>query len=702
MATVLLAVLIGATAVVAFHYEAPSDCHWYLINGTWNNSNAANGQEVALYCRLRTINSQFDQTNFSVIPREHTAQLHIECSDSLLYQSFLLVNGLSHLHHVRDLTIEFCKVAKVSRGVLHGLRSLRHLAIRSHNDVWPAMNLELSRDSLVHDAAQLESLDLSWNNMWTLPARIFCDLSALQTLNVSHNRMPDLLDLSLDGDETLCPTPLHVLDVSYNQLTVLPSGGLKSARHLRALHLNRNAIRLVDADSLHPLDQLETLDLSANQITSLPAALFQTTPSLRQLDLSNNSLADLGGRLLAPLRHLEVLILSNNQLALEQTESSVFGQLVRLVVLDLARNRIVRLWRHLLADLYSLQSLNLEDNQIESIEASAFTALSNLHTLKLSANRLTSVGSSYFNGLLVLSRLKLDDNRIASVQADSFQNCSNLQELDVRGNRLEHVPTALRALTLLKTLDVSHNRIASLNSTVLRGLHNLMHLRLSGESFRRNSIEFFNDIFLTAGNPLKVIRAGTFPPLNLLKSLDLSACGLESVERAALDPLTSLETLYLNSNNLTSLENVVHNLPNLVKVNASDNDLRWFDYALIPTSVEWLDLHRNKIEELGNYLRLEAHLRLQTLDASDNRITFLGAQSLPDRVRMASFSENAISVIEPNTFADKANLSRVDLYGNQLVTLNLNALRLSPQMDRRHLPEFYLGGNPFQCDCDMG
>jgi hypothetical protein len=42
--------------------------------------------DVALHCRLRTINSQFDQTNFSVVPREHTVSLTIECSDSLLYQ----------------------------------------------------------------------------------------------------------------------------------------------------------------------------------------------------------------------------------------------------------------------------------------------------------------------------------------------------------------------------------------------------------------------------------------------------------------------------------------------------------------------------------------------------------------------------------------------------------------------------------------
>lgn len=118
-----------ASAASAFHYEAPSDCQWTLMNSSSASSGAGAGSaaglgassagtaaavgistgganglgsglagspgagnapagsyDVALHCRLRTINSQFDQTNFSVVPREHTASLAIECSDSLLYQ----------------------------------------------------------------------------------------------------------------------------------------------------------------------------------------------------------------------------------------------------------------------------------------------------------------------------------------------------------------------------------------------------------------------------------------------------------------------------------------------------------------------------------------------------------------------------------------------------------------------------------------
>jgi len=94
----------GGGGNVGFHYEAPSDCQWTLMNSSESLSSSSSssgggggnggiisgsGVEVSLHCRLRTINSQFDQTNFSVVPREHTTALVIECSDSLLYQRFV-------------------------------------------------------------------------------------------------------------------------------------------------------------------------------------------------------------------------------------------------------------------------------------------------------------------------------------------------------------------------------------------------------------------------------------------------------------------------------------------------------------------------------------------------------------------------------------------------------------------------------------
>lgn len=98
-----------SNTLIGFSYEAPSDCQWSLMNSSdsssvsLSSSSSSGGGggvggsggiisgtvEVSLHCRLRTINSQFDQTNFSVVPREHTTALTIECSDSLLYQRFV-------------------------------------------------------------------------------------------------------------------------------------------------------------------------------------------------------------------------------------------------------------------------------------------------------------------------------------------------------------------------------------------------------------------------------------------------------------------------------------------------------------------------------------------------------------------------------------------------------------------------------------
>ena len=50
-----------------------------------------------LTCDLRTINSEFDSTNFSVIPAVGTAALAIQCADSVAAQSRLLDNSFAHL-----------------------------------------------------------------------------------------------------------------------------------------------------------------------------------------------------------------------------------------------------------------------------------------------------------------------------------------------------------------------------------------------------------------------------------------------------------------------------------------------------------------------------------------------------------------------------------------------------------------------------
>lgn len=142
-------------------------------------------------------------------------------------------------------------------------------------------------------------------------------------------------------------------------------------------------------------------------------------------------------------------------------------------------------------------------------------------------------------------------------------------------------------------------------------------------------------------------------------------------------------------------------MPSLLWLNVSDNLLTAFDYSEIPAGLLWLDVHKNAIENLTDHFGVNAQLRLQTLDASFNHIREIGPMSVPHSIELLFLNDNLIFAVDAHTFKQKSNLTRVDLYANQISSMDVKALRLAPVPDYRALPEFYIGGNPFVCDCNI-
>ncbi|KAI9188426.1 hypothetical protein H9P43_002817 [Blastocladiella emersonii ATCC 22665] len=147
---------------------------------------------------------------------------------------------------------------------------------------------------------KLTSLDLGHNRLTTLP-----DLSACQflaTLRVPHNRLPALPPL---------PPSLRDLDVSTNLIAALPDAWelpvaeridlrhnrlaavttLAAAPRLKELYLSFNQLTAVDLAPAHPA-LLATLDLRDNKLAAVPPAILdgKSLPDLRRLDLQNNDI----------------------------------------------------------------------------------------------------------------------------------------------------------------------------------------------------------------------------------------------------------------------------------------------------------------------------------------------------------------------------------------------------------------------------
>ena len=79
----------------------------------------------------RTINSDYDQTNFSVIPASGTVALSIQCAELVGHESRLAERSLQHLASLRDLRIAHCKLAVLPRHSLAGLQRLANLSVHT-------------------------------------------------------------------------------------------------------------------------------------------------------------------------------------------------------------------------------------------------------------------------------------------------------------------------------------------------------------------------------------------------------------------------------------------------------------------------------------------------------------------------------------------------------------------------------------------
>ncbi|XP_069690594.1 toll-like receptor Tollo [Periplaneta americana] len=682
-----------ARSITSRHEDALKDCVWERVVSTPDAATEDDSASVLLACRLRTIGGTDSLLgNLTATQVERITALRLECSDVLFFESSL-ENGrhegfLGQLRRLRDLRIEYCKIRYVPSAVLAALRELRHLSLRTHNTDWSAMTMEFHPDSF-RGLAELRSLDLADNNIWTLPSELFCALYSLTHLNLSRNRLQDVSEMGFSdwgsgpsAPGKSCNVGLEVLDLSANDIIVMPDNGLSSLRSLQKLYIQDNSLTSMADRALVGLTSLQILNSSSNLLVALPPELFQSSRDLKEIYLQNNSISVLAPGLLEGLDQLLVLDLSSNELTSNWVNRDTFSGLVRLVVLNLAHNEITRIDPHVFQDLYSLQMLNLEENGIEVIMEGAFSTLSNLHALTLTHNNLVRLESYHFTGLYVLNQLFLDNNRITTIHPRTFENCTNLQDLGISGNALTEVPEGIGQLRYLKTLDLGENHISKFSNTSFEGLDQLYGLRL-------------------IDNELVNISRDAFSALPSLQVLNLACNKIQVVDQGAFGTNPTLRAIRLDGNVLTNIDGVFTHLPGLVWLNVSDNQLTWFDYALLPQSLEWLDMHKNKVSKLGNYFDIRNELQIKMLDVSFNKLTEIGEVSIPNSVESVFLNDNMIKKVQPNTFLKKVNLSRVVLYANELENLDFGALRLQPVPDDRDLPQFYIGGNPFHCDCTM-
>lgn len=258
----------------------------------------------------------------------------------------------------------------------------------------------------------LRYLDMSYNQLKSLPESFFVCMGSLEVLNVSNNCISSfsvikkhlqklkIINLSFNSLQTLTfgentlPS-LQELFLQGNEIVILDPKIFHRLPSINRLHLQQNNLDICSSDQnvqdppdcvfFSSIPTLHFLNFSENNLKTLPAEAFANTP-LKLLDLSLNPGLDMDQHSLSNLENSLVhLLLRENNISKLNTDLS---SLRSLKYIDLSTNQLTTLptWNK----ESSIESLNLQNNNLVTLEYNTMLVLEHsLKTLYMGSNPLS-------------------------------------------------------------------------------------------------------------------------------------------------------------------------------------------------------------------------------------------------------------------------------------------------------------------------
>ncbi|XP_045525651.1 protein toll-like [Pieris brassicae] len=235
-----------------------------------------------------------------------------------------------------------------------------------------------AQDGLFSNLPSLKLVDIHDTRLSDVPENLFSNSTNIKKLFMSAcdiKTLPEKLFLNLN---------LESLDLSFNEIEELPSKVFNGQDKLMKLNLSRNKIKVLPDGLFIYLMSLKILDMRENNIEDLNDYVFEDLLSLQELYLNKNQITRLRHGTFNPLRHLKVLSLARNSIV--QYSEGILN-LLDLHSLDLSYNRITTVY-DVWFPLVFLQDLNLSHNSITELDRINFD---NRTRVDLRYNKITYV-----------------------------------------------------------------------------------------------------------------------------------------------------------------------------------------------------------------------------------------------------------------------------------------------------------------------
>lgn len=453
-------------------------------------------------------------------------------------------------------------------------------------------------------APSLKELNLSHNQLRSVPANLSEFAPNLEVLNLSYN---EITSAALDPSYASM-TSLRYLDLSRNDIRRVLATDLDSIRHipLETINLSDCGLVYVEESTFHGMDSLTSLSLARSLVnrTVLERVFRSFSPAnnqLTKLDVSETYISNLTVEMVGNFGRLVNLFASYCDL--ENVDPELLFRLPDLETLHVEGGQLVRLDN--ISSLKKLRKLSAHMNRLAEVD---MKGLFSLESADLSYNHFERLSSGWIGGMEEIQTLNMSHNKITTISSDAFFQTYEISTLDLSYNQLGSFPN-FGSVRVAK-LDVSHNGMKAVDEGAFDTLHQTLNeLDMSYNDFADFPSHAFKDFHLLQylglshnklGEAFRQRRlGGLFESLLLVQVLDLSHNGITVIDERELSSLHHLNTLYLQGNRIRDVKDAsLDSTRVLAKLVMSGNQLHTVDADLL-TRLEYLeeiDLSDNPFE----------------------------------------------------------------------------------------------------------
>ena len=350
------------------------------------------------------------------------------------------------LGKLKEVDISENNLVDYNENIFIEIRFLKKLILRRLNDYKDNIQ-KILKDIL--SLIYLEWLDLSDNRLKSLDEFYIGNFLNLERLELYKNNFESINKITLNHLQNL-----QYLDITSNDMIYIDDNSFENLTTLITLDLSFNLIETINKDTFYGLSNLLVLHLRSNEIGSIHEEAFIEMIELKDIDLSYNNIEILNFDLFFKGNKIENFNLKENKI--KRIEFDFLKEAKKLVILQIWDNLIEELHICFLC-MVKLRELKLSFNQIPVIPN--FNN-SNLWFINLEYNNIGTIESFAFNNLKNLVEINLINNPIKFIEVNAFFNCNNIKSIhlsviEIGKASLLNLLNKLNNLNVGKMMDVN-------------------------------------------------------------------------------------------------------------------------------------------------------------------------------------------------------------------------------------------------------